>query len=154
MPLLMRLTSLEVLADGLAEITKLPWEPISEPPLEEQTQTPANNLEQDAETKVVNSILNLRHIATVEWKDFFEATSLVERNLRLDPAGVYSQSDFETRNYYRGVVEELARLREAGDRDRRYLSSWPLRGHSCERHIGLPGRQDGRNEQICSSGAA
>ncbi|MCX6068318.1 MAG: cyclic beta 1-2 glucan synthetase, partial [Chloroflexi bacterium] len=40
---------------------------------------------------------------------FFEETSRVEQILRSDPAGIYAKMDFETRNSYRCVVEELAR---------------------------------------------
>ncbi|HMD81475.1 MAG TPA: hypothetical protein VKE92_09235, partial [Anaerolineales bacterium] len=62
-----------------------------------------------AETIVVNSLLNLRLLATQDWKTFFESTSVLERILRDDPAKVYPNMDFETRNHYRGVIEELAR---------------------------------------------
>ena len=42
--------------------------------------------EPDGEMQVINSILNLRLIATVEWKDFFEETSVLDRTLQRDPA--------------------------------------------------------------------
>ena len=108
LPLFLRLTVLELLADGLAEITKLAWESSPKPALLNDLE-PSSSAEPDAESKVINSILNLRLIATINWKDFFEATSVLEEVLREDPAGFYDQSDFETRNQYRGIVEELAR---------------------------------------------
>ncbi|MGE5775377.1 MAG: GH36-type glycosyl hydrolase domain-containing protein, partial [Chloroflexota bacterium] len=37
-----------------------------------------------------------------------EAASILEKTLRSDPANVYARMDFETRNRYRSVVEELA----------------------------------------------
>lgn len=61
------------------------------------------------ETIVANCFLSLRLLAVTDWKSFFEETSRVERILRDDPAGVYVNMDFETRNMYRSVVEELAR---------------------------------------------
>ena len=62
----------------------------------------------DPNVIVANSILNLRLLGTQDWKAFFEATSILEKTLRSDPAGLYAQMDFETRNRYRSVVEELA----------------------------------------------
>jgi cyclic beta-1,2-glucan synthetase len=43
-----------------------------------------------------------------DWKAFFESVSLVEQVLSRDPAEVYSHMDFDTRDRYRKVVEELA----------------------------------------------
>ncbi len=61
------------------------------------------------ETLVANCFLSLRLFYSTDWKDFFEQTSRVEQILRNDPAGIYSSMDFETRNSYRSVIEELAR---------------------------------------------
>ncbi len=58
---------------------------------------------------VASCILNLRFLATQDWKEFFESTSVLEKTLHEDPANVYGQMDFETRNRCRNVVEELAR---------------------------------------------
>jgi cyclic beta-1,2-glucan synthetase len=57
---------------------------------------------------VANSIMNLRLLGTQDWKAFFESTSILEKILRDDPAALYAQMDFETRNHYRSIVEELA----------------------------------------------
>ena len=57
---------------------------------------------------VANSILNLRTLATQDWEVFFEATSVLEKILSDDTAGIYAQMDFETRNRYRGIIQELA----------------------------------------------
>ena len=57
---------------------------------------------------VANLITSLRFIATFDWSDFFESVSLVEQVLQRDPAGVYSQMDFRSRDRYRHAVEELA----------------------------------------------
>ena len=106
LPLMLRLSVLEALADGLAEITKLKWD--AAPHSKILTRLMSEPSEVEAETKVVNSILNLRLFATLDWKTFFETTSVLERRLRHDPAGAYAESDFETRNQYRSVIEELA----------------------------------------------
>ncbi len=57
---------------------------------------------------VANCILSLRALSTQDWRAFFERLSLVETTLRRDPAHIYAHMDFETRDRYRGVVEELA----------------------------------------------
>ena len=58
---------------------------------------------------VANLITSLRFIGTFDWSEFFESVSLVEQVLQRDPAGVYSQMDFRSRDRYRHAVEELAR---------------------------------------------
>ena len=59
--------------------------------------------------RMSSAILGLRALATADWKDFFESVSLVERELRRDPAGAYAHMDFATRDRYRQKVEALAR---------------------------------------------
>lgn len=61
------------------------------------------------EAIVANCFLGLRLLSTTDWKTFFEQISRVEKILRDDPAGIYPGMDFETRNSYRSVIEELAR---------------------------------------------
>jgi cyclic beta-1,2-glucan synthetase len=57
---------------------------------------------------VANLITSLRLIGTFDWSEYFESVSLVEQVLQRDPAGVYSQMDFRSRDRYRHAVEELA----------------------------------------------
>ena len=45
----------------------------------------------------------------MDWKEFVETLSLVEQTLRSDPADVYSEMDFATRDRYRQSVESIAR---------------------------------------------
>ena len=107
LPVMLRLAVLESLAEALATITKKRWDAISLPKLNiEVFDSP--DLLNDADLTVANSILNLRLLGTQDWKTFFESTSVLEKNLRRDPAGIYSRMDFDTRNHYRNVVEELA----------------------------------------------
>ncbi len=61
------------------------------------------------DTIVANCFLSLRLLSATDWKDIFEQTSRVEQILRNDPAEIYTVMDFDTRNNYRNVIEELAR---------------------------------------------
>ncbi len=61
------------------------------------------------EAIVANCFLSLRQMAAHDWKSFFDEISRVEQILRGDPAEIYARMDFDTRNRYRGVIEELAR---------------------------------------------
>jgi cyclic beta-1,2-glucan synthetase len=61
-------------------------------------------------TLVGTAILNLRALGAVDWKTLIEQLSLVDLTLGEDPAGIYSEMDFETRDRYRQVVEEIAKL--------------------------------------------
>jgi cyclic beta-1,2-glucan synthetase len=56
-----------------------------------------------------NAVTSLRVLALLDWRKIFERLSRVEQVLRLDPAGIYAQMDFRTRDRYRRAVEELAR---------------------------------------------
>ena len=56
-----------------------------------------------------NSIGSLRFLSAMDWREFVETMSVVERVLRRDPAVVYHNMDFATRDRYRHVVEELAK---------------------------------------------
>jgi cyclic beta-1,2-glucan glucanotransferase len=57
-----------------------------------------------------NVISSMRLLSSIDYAEFFERTSLVERVLRDDPAGTHSLQDFETRNRYRAVVEKVAKV--------------------------------------------
>ncbi len=50
----------------------------------------------------------LRLLAEIDWRVFVRTTSAVEATLRAEPCGVYAQMDFESRDAYRKVVEELS----------------------------------------------
>jgi cyclic beta-1,2-glucan synthetase len=62
-----------------------------------------------SESTVANCFLSLRLLSATDWKAFFEQTNRVEQILRNDPAEIYANMDFDTRNRYRSVIEELAR---------------------------------------------
>jgi len=72
----------------------------------------AKDTEEEAEPladRMASAILGLRALAAANWKDFFESVSVVERELRHDPAGAYLHMDFATRDCYRREIEALAR---------------------------------------------
>ncbi len=62
-----------------------------------------------AQISVSNIITSMRLLSTMDWRDFFESVSRVDRVLREDPAGAYSEMDFATRNSYRRHVERIAK---------------------------------------------
>ncbi|MBA2623913.1 MAG: cyclic beta 1-2 glucan synthetase, partial [Chthoniobacterales bacterium] len=61
------------------------------------------------QVSVSHSIASLRSLGAINWKEFLETLSLVEQTLRGDPADVYGDMDFATRDRYRHAVEALAR---------------------------------------------
>jgi cellobiose phosphorylase len=61
------------------------------------------------QVSIGNSIGSLRFLGAMDWREFVESTSLVERILLADPGGAYPKMDFATRDRYRHVVEKLAK---------------------------------------------
>ncbi|MDK2957100.1 MAG: cyclic beta,2-glucan synthetase [Desulfovibrionales bacterium] len=70
----------------------------------------SENQQQSADqASMSNSIGSLRFLGVMDWSEFVESTSLVEKALGEDPANVYGAMDFATRDRYRHVVEQTAR---------------------------------------------
>ncbi len=92
LPVLLRIVQLEALASAVAVTL-----PVEEP----AEATTADHI-------VAACIRSLRTLETTDWNAFFEGVSETERILREDPAGAYARMDFDTRDRYRKVVEELA----------------------------------------------
>jgi hypothetical protein len=61
------------------------------------------------QVSVSHSIGSLRFLGAMDWKEFVETLSVVEMTLRGDPADVYSDMEFATRDQYRHAVETIAR---------------------------------------------
>ncbi|MBK9519952.1 MAG: carbohydrate-binding protein [Anaeromyxobacter sp.] len=61
-----------------------------------------------AQVSMANAITSLRLCSDLDWPQFVEAVSLVERVLQRDPAGVHARMEFLSRDRYRQAVEELA----------------------------------------------
>ena len=55
-----------------------------------------------------NLLSNIKKIGSMNWSQFFETVSLVQRVLHDDPSGTFEKMDFESRDKYRHEVEILA----------------------------------------------
>ena len=62
-----------------------------------------------AQVTVGNIITSMRLLSTLDWNDFFEKVSLMERLLGTDPAGVYARMEFASRDRYRHVIERISK---------------------------------------------
>ncbi len=76
--------------------------------IEQLVQSEAQNQAAN-QVSVGNSISSLRFLDAMDWREFVETLSLVDRTLGADPAGIYRQMDFATRDAYRHVVERVAK---------------------------------------------
>ncbi|NEZ46769.1 cyclic beta 1-2 glucan synthetase [Clostridium niameyense] len=56
-----------------------------------------------------NCIVGIRQIEAMNWKKIFEDVSLVESILKEDPAKVYKNMDFNSKDFYRHTIENLSR---------------------------------------------
>ncbi|MES2637256.1 MAG: glucoamylase family protein, partial [Pseudomonadota bacterium] len=59
---------------------------------------------------IANSVSSLRFIGSMDWHNFVEQLSVVEKLLSQDPSNQYAQQDFATRDRYRHAIEDVARL--------------------------------------------
>ena len=81
----------------------------------EQGSTIEHMVQQESQSQAANrvsvshSIVSLRLLSAMDWKEFVESLSLVENILRTDPADIYSKMDFATRDRYRHSVESISR---------------------------------------------
>tara|TARA_R110002110_G_scaffold181964_1_gene388376 strand:- start:103 stop:8574 length:8472 start_codon:yes stop_codon:yes gene_type:complete len=62
----------------------------------------------DPVDQIGQAITNLIVIDSIKWADFVDETSCIEAELGRDPAGIYRNMTFETRDRYRTAVEQLA----------------------------------------------
>ena len=118
LPMMLRIGILEQLVRATAELTgmdtaTLPTlsetlKTLPEPGPSPKVPDPTTPAALPNENTVAACFLSLRLLSAMDWKDFFEQISRVEQILRTDPAQVYVRMDFDTRNSYRTVIEELA----------------------------------------------
>ena len=66
-------------------------------------------LQASHQVSISNSIGSLRLLSAIDWREFVEQTSVVEKLLRDDPAGVHAAMEFSTRDHYRHAAEQIAR---------------------------------------------
>ena len=76
--------------------------------IEQLVQLDSQNQAAD-QVSVSHTINSLRFLGALDWREFVEAMSQVDQTLRLDPAGVYGNMDFFTRDRYRHSVEAISR---------------------------------------------
>ncbi|MGH6609806.1 MAG: cyclic beta 1-2 glucan synthetase, partial [Burkholderiaceae bacterium] len=61
------------------------------------------------QVSISNSIGSLRLLSSIDWREFVEQMSVVEKILREDPAGVHASMEFATRDSYRHATERIAK---------------------------------------------
>jgi len=76
--------------------------------IERLVQSESQQLAAD-QVSISNSIGSLRFLGAMDWREFVERMSVVERILYEDPGDVYGKMDFATRDRYRHVVEKIAK---------------------------------------------
>lgn len=69
----------------------------------------ASDVEAADQIAFANSITSLRALSGMSWRRFVESMSVVDKALSADPAGVYPQMDFDSRDRCRHVIERLSR---------------------------------------------
>jgi cyclic beta-1,2-glucan synthetase len=74
-----------------------------------------NQIVQSSEERLRSVIESLQSLERIRWRDVIESISLVERQLRLDPNGVYPRMTFESRSLYRRKVQRLARAQRVSE---------------------------------------
>ncbi|AOR23721.1 GH36-type glycosyl hydrolase domain-containing protein [Clostridium taeniosporum] len=70
----------------------------------------SNLNEEFLEKNIGDYITSIRKIENISWRNFFQNTSLVDRILSEDPENVYANMDFESKDYYRHKLENIARI--------------------------------------------
>ncbi|MGI8469778.1 MAG: GH36-type glycosyl hydrolase domain-containing protein [Pyrinomonadaceae bacterium] len=96
------------------------------------------NRQAAAQVSVSNIITSMRLLSTLDWHDFFERVSEVDRVLREDPAKAYSGMDFATRDYYRHHIERIAKRASANEITvaRRAVEFSAKQADERKRHVG------------------
>ncbi len=60
------------------------------------------------QVSIANTVESLRTLESMDWHDFVEELSIVEKILKQDPSGDYATMSFATRDHYRHVIEKLS----------------------------------------------
>lgn len=68
-----------------------------------------NFLEASLEEEIGASIISFRQIDSINWRSFFQNTSMVEKILMQDPALAYEKMDFKSKDYYRHKIEKISK---------------------------------------------
>jgi cyclic beta-1,2-glucan synthetase len=62
-------------------------------------------------------LTSLRLIGESRWQQLFEAVSIVDRVLERDPAGAYAAMDYDSREAYRKIINEIAKRSPRTERE-------------------------------------
>ena len=103
--------------------------------VQSETQSQAAN-----QLSISNSIGSLRALGAIDWREFVESMSSVERVLSEDPGGVYGRMDFATRDRYRHVVERVAKRSswsESKVAQKAVDLAREAQGDECASHVGF-----------------
>ena len=145
LPTMLRISLLEMLAQAISAITEQEIEGLSQ-----QNMVVCFPPEEKPEVMVARMIPALRLISATDWSVFFENVSSIERLLHNDPAGVYPKMDFETRDRYRAVIEELTfgsqMTEEAVTLAALTLAGSNTGDQKLEKHVGYYLVDDGREQ--------
>jgi cellobiose phosphorylase len=75
----------------------------------EQMVVSENQRQAADQVSISNTIGSLRFLGAMDWREFVEKMSCVEKVLLEDPSGSYRAMDFLTRDHYRIVIDRLAK---------------------------------------------
>ncbi len=59
--------------------------------------------------KIGNCITSIKAVNRISFSELFSYINVSEEILRMDPAGIYSQMDQDSKSYYRGKIEEISK---------------------------------------------
>ena len=85
-----------------------------------------------------NSIGSLRALEAIDWREFVDTLSIVEQTLRMDPADVYSDMDFHTRDDCRHRIERIARASNLSEESVAALAIAAAKEALQKQHSGAP----------------
>src|SRR5579871_4849155 len=116
--------------------------PLGEALLQEQ------HLQTKEQVSLGNAINSLRGLGQLDWSELFESLSRVDAILWTDPAGVYAQMDFASRDRCRHIIEDLSRRSRASEIDVALQTLYMANDHEdpVMAHVGYYLLDDGRPE--------
>ena len=62
-----------------------------------------------SKVSIGNAITSIKNISRINFQEIFDTMNTVEDILKKDPLKIYDKMTYETKVYYRGVIEELAK---------------------------------------------
>lgn len=58
---------------------------------------------------MANAITSIKEISRIDFKEIFDKINGVEDILKKDPAGIYENMDYKTKEYYRNTIKEISK---------------------------------------------